>query len=198
MIGRWEVTHIISLHCFCTLSIPLPLSLFTPSPLSLHSSSLSLPSTERASFARGHYHSLLSSHGFSTESAGLGGALHFPHGHYYSLLGAHGFSTERARLAWGPSLRLCSKKSAWYLLGFWFFPLRLWNLKLDFIPLEKAFESLCWNTLDYIFINKLWPKFKIFAEHFFPKIPPILKLEVGFFLYFFFRTFSKYRFFFLT
>ena len=94
-----------------SLSLSASLTLL---PLSL-SSSLSLPSTERAKLA---------------------GALRFTRGHYHSLLGAHGFSTERARLAGGTSLR------SW-------------------------FQKKCLLPMGILI--------------FFSKIPPILKLEGGFF-----------------
>ena len=86
-------------------------------------------------------------------------------------LGAHGFSTERARLAGGTSLRSWFqkkyllpggifargfKKSACYLVGFWFFfpkiP-RFWKLKLDFFPLKKVFEIFWRNMANSRYLN---------------------------------------------
>ena len=59
---------------------------------------------------------------------------------------------------------------------------RFWKLKLDFCPLKKSFEIFWPNIMNNLFINYLWPKFQEVCGIFFlAKIPPILKLEVGFF-----------------
>ena len=85
----------------------------------------------------------------------------------------------------GTSLRSWLQKKCLLPGGIWiFFPknLRFWKFKLDFFPLKKVFEIFWQNTMNKRLLNYLWPKFQeICGRFFFHKIPPILKVEVGFF-----------------
>ena len=65
--------------------------------------------------------------------------------------------------------------------GIFIFFFRFWNLKLDFFPIEKVFRKTAktknFSTLELI-MSEISANLK---NIFWPRKPPILKLEVGFF-----------------
>ena len=76
-----------------------------------------------------------------------------------------------------------TKKSACYLWGFWFFFPKIppiFNLKLEFFPIEKLFADFP-NSDKFIYSYLLMTKFSARLIFFFFQNPPILELEVGFF-----------------